>query len=65
MPYFRATVVDKAGKKHTREMFAGCETGVRQHLLVEFGEVNKLYGKPTGNKTSIIVRDIKEIDPPK
>jgi len=64
MPYFRATVVDKAGRKHTKELFAGCEEGVKNHLMVEFGETDKLYGKPTGNKTSIIFREIKEIDPP-
>jgi hypothetical protein len=64
MPFFRAVVVDKNGTKHTRELYAGCAPGARQHILHQFGQTKHKHGAPIGGKIDIVIQSLEEIDPP-
>ena len=64
MPWYRANVIDQNKNKHTLEFFSGCITGAKDHVLQKFGVIKYKYGPPIGNKVSIIIKDLREIDTP-
>ena len=62
MAYYRAVVVDKTGKQHVTELFAGCQEGAKKLLMVQFGQAKSKYSNPS--KTDIVVKSITKIKLP-